>query len=242
MNAASAFDRVFTTTHWSVVFTAGRREAEHAAEALEKLCRGYWRPVYVFLRRSGLMAHDAEDVAQAFFERVLSRDYLRGVDPNKGKFRCFLLAMLRHFLANHRRDARAQKRGGKLEFVCIDSETVDELELSPAAFYASAEQSFDRQWAMALLEQVVAALQAEYEAAGKAGLFDRLRIFLTGERGDVRYADLAQSLNTTEAALKMTISRLRKRYGELLRLEIARTVSSPEEADEELRALFAALG
>jgi len=242
MNAASTFDRVFTTTHWSVVFTASRRESERADEALEKLCRGYWYPIYVFLRRSGLMTHDAEDVTQAFFERVLSKDYLRAVDRSKGKFRSFRLAMLRHFLANHRRDARAQKRGGGLDFICIDSETVDELELSPAAIDGSAEKSFDRQWAMTLLEQVVATLQREFQAAGKAELFESLKIFLTGGKGVVAYAQLAQSLNMTEAALKMTISRMRKRYGELLRTEIARTVSTPEEVEEELRALFAALG
>lgn len=242
MNFAGTLDRVFTTTHWSVVFTAARRESERADEALEKLCHDYWQPVYIFLRRDGLMAHDAEDVTQAFFERVLSKDYLRGVDRSKGKFRCFLLAMLRHFLANHRRDARTQKRGGGLQFVCIDSESVDELELSPAAVDSSAERSFDRQWAMTLLDQVLAALREEYHAAGKAELFAKLKVFLPGEKHGVRYAELAASLNSTEAALKMSISRMRKRYGELLRAEIARTVSTPDEVEEELRALFAALG
>jgi RNA polymerase sigma factor (sigma-70 family) len=241
MNATCPSDRVFTTTHWTVVLTAGQRESQHADEALEKLCRGYWYPVYVFLRRSGLMMHDAEDLTQAFFERVLSKDYLRAVDRTKGKFRSYLLAMLRHFLANHRRDARTQKRGGSTQFVSLDADSLDEVERSPAVADLSAEKSFDRQWAMTLLEQVISTLRAEYQATGKGALFERLKIFLTGEKAGMNYVELAADLNTTEAALKMTISRLRKRYGELLRTEIARTVSSPEETEDELRALFAAL-
>jgi RNA polymerase sigma factor (sigma-70 family) len=224
-----------------MVIAAGRRESQQADEALEKLCRGYWYPIYVFLRRSGWMAHDAEDLTQAFFERVLKKDYLRAVDRTKGRFRSFLLAMLRHFLANHRRDARAQKRGGLIRFVCLEDESVDEIDLRPASVDATAEQSFERQWAMTLLEQVIARLQAEYQDAGKAALFDELKVFLTGDKGTGSYAELAVKLDTTEAALKMTVSRMRRRYGELLRAEIARTVSTPEEVEDELRALFAAL-
>ena len=240
MNAAGTLDRVFTTTHWSVVISAGRRECQQADEALEKLCRGYWYPIYVFLRRSGCMAHDAEDLTHAFFERVLQKDYLRAVDRTKGKFRCFLLAMLRHFVANHRRDARAQKRGGGIQLVCLDDESVDEIDLC-AANDATAEQSFDRQWAMTLLEQVVTRRREEYQATGKAAVFDELKVFLSGDNQAGRYAYLAVKLNTTEAALKMAVSRLRQRYGQLLRAEIARTVSTPDEVEDELRALFAAV-
>jgi DNA-directed RNA polymerase specialized sigma24 family protein len=241
MNPASTFDRVFTTTRWSIVFTAGRRESDQADEALEQLCRRYWYPVYIFIRRSGLMVHDAEDLTQAFFQRVLSKNYLSAVDRTKGRFRNFLLAMVRHFLANHWRDAKAQKRGGGQQFVCIDSESVDELEFSPAAVDVSAEKSFDRQWAMTLLEQVISTLRSEYHLLGKAELFETLKSFLAGGKGNPSYAELAAAHNTTEAALKMAVSRLRKRYGELLRAEIVRTVSSPEEVEDELRALFAAL-
>ena len=241
MNAVRTDERVFTTTHWSMVIAAGRRESLQADEALEKLCRGYWYPIYVFLRRSGWTAHDAEDLTQAFFERVLKKDYLRAVDRTKGKFRSFLLAMLRHFMANHRRDARALKRGGQVSFISIDDESIDELDLRPANADITAEQSFERQWAMTLLEQVVARLQEEYQVAGKAALFDDLKVFLTGDKGTGGYAELAVTLNTTEGALKMAISRMRRRYGELLRAEIARTVSTPEEVEDELRALFAAL-
>jgi len=235
-------DRVFTTTHWSVIIGASQPESERGDEALERLCSGYWYPIYVFLRRIGWTAHDAEDLTQAFFERVLQKNYLRAVDRTKGKFRCFLLAMLRHFLANHRRDARTQKRGGGFQFVCLDDESVDELDLRPAGSEANAVLSFDRQWAITLLEQVVARLQEEYQEAGKGTLFDELKVFLIGERGTQTYAKLAARLNTTEAAIKMTVSRLRRRYGELLRSEIARTVSTPEEIEDELRALLAALG
>src|SRR5262245_41234401 len=238
MNAASTFDRVFTTTHWSVVVTAGQRESQHADEALEKLCRGYWYPIYVFLRRSGCGPHDAEDLTQAFFERVLKKDYLRAVDRTKGKFRSFLLAMLRHFLANHRRDARTQKRGGHVQFVCIDDESVDEPDLTSTETDDSPEQSFERQWALTLLEQVIAHLHEEYQESEKAALFEELKVFLTGDRTAGHYADIAARLNTTEAAVKMAVSRMRRRYGELLRAEIARTVSTPEEVEDELRALF----
>jgi RNA polymerase sigma-70 factor (ECF subfamily) len=235
-------DRVFTTTHWSVVIGASRPESGRDDAALEKLCRGYWYPIYAFLRRIGWTAHDAEDLTQAFFERVLSKDYLRGVDRTKGKFRCFLLAMLRHFLANHRREARAQKRGGGLQFVCLDDESVDEIDLCSPSDEATPEQSFDRQWAVTLLEHVMASLAKEYAAAGKAALFDELKVFISLEKNADSYVNLALKLNTTEAALKMAVSRLRRRYGELLRAEIARTVSAPDEVEDELRALFAALG
>jgi RNA polymerase sigma factor (sigma-70 family) len=234
--------RVFTTTHWSmVVAAAGQNSSKPADEALEKLCRSYWYPIYVFLRRSGWTAHDAEDLTQAFFERVLQKDYLRAVDRSRGKFRSFLLAMLRHFLANHRRDARAVKRGGRVQFIHIDDESVSEGDLQLVMIDATPEQCFERQWAITLLDQVVARLREEHEEAGKSELFDALKIFLTGDKGGVGYAGLAVQLGTTEAALKMAISRLRRRYGELLRAEISRTVATPEEANDELRALFAAL-
>lgn len=241
MNAAVIMDPVFTTTRWSVVLHASQKESHQADEALESLCRGYWYPIFVFLRRSGWTAHDAEDLTQAFFERVLSKDYLRGVDRSKGRFRSFLLAMLRHFLANHRRDARAQKRGGNFEFVNLEDESVNEGELSSAAGDLTPEQSFQRQWALTLLDQVVAHLREEFHDAGKGELFDALKVFLTGDRAAVSYAALAAQLNSTEAALKMSVSRMRRRYGELLRAEISRTVAAPDEVEDELRALFAAL-
>jgi len=240
MSSAPENSPVFTTTHWSIVLKAGRRESQQADEALEKLCRSYWYPIYIFLRRSGWTAHDAEDLTQAFFERVLGHDYLSAVDRTKGKFRSFLLAMLRHFVANYRRDARAQKRGGRVSFISLEDESVEE-HLYAAFADASAEQSFERQWAMTLLEQVINRLREEYRSTGKATLFDALQIFLTGDRQAGRYGEVAERLKTTEAALKMAVSRMRRRYGELLRAEIERTVSTREDADDEMRALLAAL-
>jgi RNA polymerase sigma factor (sigma-70 family) len=240
MSYCSKNSPAFTTTHWSVVLKAGQRESQQTDEALEKLCRAYWYPIYIFLRRSGWMAHDAEDLTQAFFERVLEKDYLHAVDRSKGTFRSFLLAMLRHFIANYRRDARAQKRGGRVSFVSLDDESLREQHLWKAFADASAELSFERQWAMTLLEKVVSRLDEEYQSANKAPLFEAIKIFLTGDKRTA-YAELALKLDTSEAALKMAVSRMRRRYGELLRAEIASTVSTPTEAEEELRELFVAL-
>jgi RNA polymerase sigma factor (sigma-70 family) len=242
MSAGPESSPVFTTTHWSIVLKAGRRESQQADEALEKLCRAYWYPIYIFLRRSDWTAHDAEDLTQAFFERVLEKDYLQAVDRTKGKFRSFLIAMLRHFIANHRRDARAQKRGGRVSFISFEGESLDEQHLRSEFADASAEQSFERQWATTLLEQVVTRLREEYRSPNKAALFDELKIFLTGDKHSESYGEMAVRLKTTEAALKMAVGRMRRRYGELLRAEIESTVSTREEADDEMRALFAALG
>ena len=233
---------MFTTTHWTMVLTAAQKESHQADAALEDLCRAYWRPIFAYLRRNGSTSHDAEDLTQAFFERVLNKDCLRAVDRTKGRFRSFLLAMLRHFLANHRRDSRTQKRGGRFQFISVDDDSFERPEMELMMADTTAEQMFDRQWAITLLDQVVSQLRAEYEASGKIELFDALRVFLTGERSDAGYSDLARTLNTTPSALKMAVSRMRRRYGELLRAEIGRTVSTPDEAKEELRSLFAALG
>ena len=233
--------RVFTATHWSVVAAASQHDSSQAAAALEKLCSTYWYPLYAFIRRKGYGAHDAQDLTQSFFARLLDKGYLSGVDRAKGKFRSFLLAALEHFLANEWRDAHAQKRGGRVTFISMDDESPEQQYLQLAASGLSPQQLFEQQWAMTLLEQVLARLREEFAAVGKAALFEQLKIFLTGEKRPVSYADLAVKLQSTEAALKMAVSRMRQRYGELLRAEIANTVTSPEEVEEELRALFAAL-
>src|SRR5260221_1811354 len=233
--------QVFTTTHWSVVSAAGRPDSPQAAQALEKLCSTYWYPLYAFIRRKGYEAHDAQDLTQSFFARLLEKDFLSGVDRTKGKFRSFLLAALEHFLANEWRDAHAQKRGGKVTFMSLDDESPEQQYLQLAASGLSPQQLFEQQWAMALLDQVLARLRTEFAAAGKGVLFEQLKISLTGEKRPVSYAELAVQLQSTEAALKMAVSRMRQRYGELLRAEIANTVSNPDEVEGELRALFAAL-
>jgi len=231
----------FTTTHWTMVLAAGKSESAEASVALEKLCSAYWYPLYVFIRRRGYEPYDAQDLTQSFFARLLEKDYLSGVDRTKGKFRSFLLAALEHFLANVWRDAHAQKRGGKVTFISMDDQSAEQVYGQLSARGLSPEQVFEQQWAMALLGQVLARLREEFVAAGKQPQFNELKVFLTGEKCTVSYAELALKLQTTEPALKMAVSRMRQRYGELLRAEIALTVESPAEVDEELRALFVAL-
>jgi DNA-directed RNA polymerase specialized sigma24 family protein len=240
MNTHICTSPVFATTQWSLVLKAGEEPSEQADEALARLCETYWYPLYFFIRRSGWSQHDAEDLTQEFFARLLSKRYLSAVDRTKGKFRSFLLASFQHFVANQRRDARAQKRGGDCTFISLNDESAEQRYLQRAADLP-AEKLFEQQWAMTLLDQVVARLRSEFLAADKVALFDELKIFLTGDKRSASYAALATKLETTEPALKMAVSRMRKRYGELLREEIANTVSKPSEVEEELRALFAAL-
>jgi len=180
-------------------------------------------------------------LTQEFFARLLAKDFLRAVDRSKGRFRTFLLAVMENFLAKEWRRVNTQKRGGKFTFVSINEETAERPYLQIAGTDHSPEETFERQWATTLLHQALTRLQKEFVAAGKGVLFEELKIFLTGEKRTATYADLATTLGTTEDALKTAVSRMRRRYGELLRAEIANTVSGPEEVDEELRALFAAL-
>jgi RNA polymerase sigma-70 factor (ECF subfamily) len=231
----------FTTTHWSVVVAARDAPSAQSALALEQLCRIYWYPLYAFIRRRGFDAHDAQDLTQEFFYRLLDRNYLSAVDYRKGKFRSFLLAALEHFLANEWRRAKAQKRGGHVAFVSINDDTAENRFIQAPSSEAAPEKAYEQAWAMSLLEQSLNRLRAEATSAAKADTFERLKGFLTGDKQPVTYAELARQMNTTEAALKMTVSRMRARYGELLREEIANTVTTPDEVEDELRALFAAL-
>ena len=233
--------RCFLTTHWSVILAAKQETSAEADAALERLCQTYWLPLYFFVRRRGNAAHDAQDLTQEFFARLLAKEFLHAVDRSKGKFRSFLLAALEHFLAKEWRKAKAQKRGGKFTFVSINDDSAEQPYLQVPASNLSPEQLFEQQWAMTLLNQAVARLRDEYVASGKSALFEGIKIFLTGEKHAASYAELALKLNTTEAALKMAVSRMRQRYGELLREEIANTVSDPTEVEEELRAVIRAL-
>jgi RNA polymerase sigma-70 factor (ECF subfamily) len=231
----------FATTHWSVVLAAGQCGTAQSAQALELLCRTYWFPLYAFVCRRGYKEHEAQDLTQEFFARLLAKDDLRAVDRGKGKFRSFLLATMEHFLAKEWRRANAQKRGGGLSFLSLDDQSTGLGSVQVAAPGLSPEEFFDQQWAITLLEQAVGKLRQEFRATDKGEVFEELKIYLTGERREASYADLAARLNRTTAALKMAVSRMRQRYGELLRAEIASTVSSPEEVEEELRALCAAV-
>jgi RNA polymerase sigma-70 factor (ECF subfamily) len=236
---SDASRRWFVTTHWSVVLAARDHASAQSDLALERLCQTYWWPLYAFVRRRGYGAHDAEDLTQEFFSRLLAKDFLQSVDRSKGKFRSFLLAALEHFLAKEWRRANTQKRGGKFTFVSTDTEWADQQYLQIAGADLSPEQLYAKQWAIKLLEQVVARLREEFAEAGREDQFEHLKIFLIGEKQP--YAELAAKLGTTEAALKMAVSRMRQRYKELLREEIASTVSGPAEIEEELRAIIVAL-
>jgi RNA polymerase sigma factor (sigma-70 family) len=231
----------FTTTHWSVVLAAKEGENEQADQALAQLCTCYWYPLYAFVRRRGLNHHDAEDLTQEFFHRLLDRNYLSAVDYRKGRFRTFLLMALERFMANEWRRGRTQKRGGKIIFLSIDELAAENRYALEPASQLSPEKIYDQNFALALLERTLLKLGCEFEASGKGEKFQRLKCFLTTEGEQSSYAELAVKLNLTEAALKMTVSRLRDRYGELLREEVASTVSSTEEVDGELNALLSSL-
>ena len=230
----------FDETHWSLVLAAGGGDGSQARQALEKLCGAYWYPLYAFVRRRGYSAHDAQDLTQGFFARLLQKKDLAGVDRTKGRFRSFLLASLEHYLANEWDRARAQKRGGGCTLISIDDVDAEARYLGEPEGQTTAEQLFDRRWALTLLDQVLARLREEMVQAGKARQFEALKFCLTGEKA-AGYAEIGRQLGTSEGALKVAIHRLRERYRMLLRAEIANTVGSPAEVDEELRQLFAAL-
>ena len=227
----------FTTTHWSVVLAAGQMDAPQAGEALEKLCRTYWYPLYAYVRREGYGAADAQDLAQEFFARLLARNTLGQVDPQKGKFRSFLLAALRHFLSDQRDRARAAKRGGGAEVFSLDAQEAEERYRLEPADRMDAEKIFERRWAMTLLEQALARLRDEAVVAGKAELFERLRDFVAGE-SETSCGEVAAQLGQTESAVKSALHRLRQRYRDLVREEIAQTVTDPAETDGEIRYLI----
>jgi len=230
----------FTTTHWSVVLAAGDPGSPQAAPALENLCRTYWYPLYAFVRRRGYSPEDAQDLTQEFLTRLLSTHALGTVHPAKGRFRSFLLASLNHFLANEWDKTRTLKRGGGQPAISLDSaetryQTEPSQDMSP-------DRIFERQWAQTLLAQVAGRLRQDYRAAGKGALFDVLRVYLSGEKGLAPYREAAEQLGLSIDALKKAVERLRRRYGELLREEIAHTVSDPAEVDDEIRYLRSVVG
>ena len=232
---------MFATTHWSVVLTAAETESPETATALEKLCRTYWYPLYVYVRRKGYDAQDAQDLTQEFFARLLARNYLSVADRNKGKFRSFLLGSLEHFLAREWTKAHAQKRGGGQTLFSLDEMDAENRYLLEPATDLTAAKIFDRRWATTVLDQAMARLREEHQAGDKAKLFEQVECLLAGNRAEASYEQIASLLNMTEGALKVAVHRLRQRYGECVRAEIAHTVASAEEVDDELRHLFAVL-
>jgi len=208
---------------------------------LEALCRAYWYPLYVYVRRKGYAAEDAQDLTQEFFARLLARNYLNVADRNKGKFRSFLLGSLEHFLARQWTKAHAQKRGGGQAVHSLDETDAENRYLLEPAHALTAEKIFDRRWATTLLGQAMSRLREECVANHKGDLFGKVESLLSGEKGEASYADVAAALEMSEGAIKVAVHRLRQRYAELVRAEIAQTVATPEQADEELHYLFAVL-
>jgi RNA polymerase sigma factor (sigma-70 family) len=232
----------FGQTQWSVVLAAaGKRDHAMAELSLEKLCRVYWLPLYTYIRRQGESPHDAQDLTQEFFARLLEKDFLGSVDQTKGRFRSFLLASLKHFLSNQRDRARAQKRGGRQTILSLDfSDAETSIGFQPAD-EQTPEKAFEKRWALTLLEQSLARLRKEYIDRGRQEIFEQLKTTLTEGRGGVAYAELSARLGISEASVKMAVHRLRQRYRAVLRAEIAETVAQASEVEDELREVFRAL-
>ncbi len=232
---------LFTTTHWSVVLAAGESGSPQAAQALETLCGTYWYPLYAYARRRGHGHEDAQDLIQAFLLQLLERKSFARVDRGKGRFRSFLLAGLNYFLADAHDYVSAQKRGGGQPPLSLDAQTAEQRYRLEAADDLSPDKLFERQWALALLDQVLARLEKEFCETGKAGLFQQLRVFLVAGQGEHTYDQVATELGLTGEAVKKGVQRMRHRYYALFREAIAQTVSDPSEVADEMRYLCAVM-
>jgi RNA polymerase sigma factor (sigma-70 family) len=230
--------RAFVTTQWSKVLMAGQGDSPAATDALAGLCRTYWYPLYVYVGRQGRSPQDAQDLTQEFFARLLEKRLVALADPERGRFRTFLLTALKHFLANEWEKAHAVRRGGRCTFLSLEQEQAAERFLAEPADDVSPEKAYEQRWAAALLEAVLQHLRQEAEAGNRAMLFEKLKDYLWGEAGAATYASIASELGLSETAVKVAAHRLRQRFREVLRAEIARTVSREEEIDDELRHLF----
>lgn len=232
---------VFATTHWSVVLTARGTDSPQAHEALEKLCRAYWYPLYAFVRRRGYDTTEAQDLTQSFFARFLEKGYLGQFQRERGRFRTFLLAALSHFLADEWDKAQRQKRGGGKLFVSFDQASAEERYQIEPMDQLDAARIYERRWVTTLFETVLGRLEQEFVEAGKTDLFARLQVLLLGEKASVTYAEIGAQLGLTEDAIKKAVQRMRQRYRELFREEIAHTVAGPAEIEDELRHIFAVI-
>ena len=231
----------FTTTHWSLVLAAGGNASPTAQAAMEKLCRNYWYPLYAHARRSGHDVESAKDLTQGFFARFLHKNYLRQAERERGKFRTFLLTAFKHFAADEWDRETALKRGGGREILSFDDESAEKRYNLEPVEEVTPDKLFDRRWAFATLDQAARLLRKEYQDTGRGDLFDKLQAFLSGDLENSGYSAAAAKLSMSENTLKSYIRRLRLRNREILREVIANTVASPDQIDEELRDLFAAL-
>jgi RNA polymerase sigma factor (sigma-70 family) len=223
------------------VLAAGSRSTPAADVALEELCRTYWYPLYAYVRRHGHSREDAEDLTQSFFARLLEKNYLEGLTSDKGKFRAFLLVALKRFLANEWDRANRQKRGGGQTLLSLDWQDADQRYQINPVDTLTPDKLYDRAWAVTVLEQVITRLRNESAADGKAKLYEHLKGFLMVGKSDIPYAQAAAKLQLSEGAVRVAVHRLRHRYRELLRREVAQTLSDPAQVDEEMQALFSAL-
>ncbi len=238
--SSSYAPRVFPNTRWSVVLAATQRPSPESAAALEAICRAYWYPLYAYVRRCGQSSHDAQDLTQEFFCRLLEKRWLDSANPDKGKLRTFLIVALKHFMSKEWRRASAQRRGGGQSQVQFDTKfaesryAVDDTSLA-------ADETFDQQWALTLLDLTVSRLREEFAALGKPGDFEALKSCLMAERGAIDYAAVAKRLGVNEGAARVAVHRLRKRFREVYREEISQTLADGADLDGELRHLAAAL-
>jgi RNA polymerase sigma-70 factor (ECF subfamily) len=232
---------IFLTTRWSEVLEAAR-DSPSGAAALGEMCRNYWHPVYAFIRRRGFTPSDAEDLTQSFFAHIIANDALAKVERQKGKFRSFVLAALTNFLTNEWAKGTTLKRGGGRQIVSLDDDTGETLHLQEPSAMLTPERHFERRWALTLIERTLDALRKEYALGGKARLFVRIESGLTDEVPASAYAQWGAELGMHEGAVRVALHRLRRRFGDALRREVSLTVSQPEEIDEEIRSLLAAIG
>jgi RNA polymerase sigma factor (sigma-70 family) len=224
------------------VLTAGHSSVPGAQAALEKLCRTYWFPLYAFARRQGNSPEDAQDLTQDFFSRLLEKNSLAKADPERGKFRTFLLRSMKNFLVNEWKRAGRLKRGGDLEFLSIDADAAEDRYAAEASDESNPDAEFETRWAVTLIEQVLTALRQEFNEADKARLFEELKGFIWGDQSTASYAEISGHLNLSEGSVKVAVHRLRQRFRELLRAEVAHTVARPEDIDGELRHLISVAG
>lgn len=228
----------FATTSWTQVLAAREAPSSESRQALEALCKSYWYPLYAFIRRQGVDAEESRDLTQAYFAQLIEKGYLDDFDPSLGRFRVFLKASVKHFLSKEREKARTWKRGGQSVIVSLDAEDIEGRYRMEPVDRLTPEEIDERRWALTILEHVLEKLREDFKGESREQEFERLKTFLTGEEPKLPYREVAAELATSEAAVKTSVHRLRKRFGDLLRQEIAETVASPEEVDDEVRHLL----
>jgi RNA polymerase sigma-70 factor (ECF subfamily) len=223
-----------------MVLAAADRDAPDWRQAMAGLCMCYWQPIYTFIRLQGFAREEAEDLTQGFFTKLLEKDFLKPVDREKGSFRSYLLACLRHFLSNERDRGRAQKRGAG-RVISLDYHGAETRYRREASDNCTPERIYERQWALTVLQEVLDRLETEWRESGRSRYFEKLKVFLSGEDRPARYAEVARQLEMGLSAVKVAVHRLRRRYREVLREEIGRLVGDPGAVDDEIRCLFAAV-